>query len=122
MGERLRVPAATRGYPAPPHVRRGAHVGEQDHRRIECAAAAEARPIPFEEVRHSSRTPSLVVFVVVPDLTPALRRDVRTAAWELGFGHERVLAAVLAPTEEFENGPLSASTLVKNLRNEGIAA
>lgn len=64
----------------------------------------------------------LDLFVVVPDLTAALRRDVRAAAWELGFEHERVLSAVLEPREQFENGPLSASTLVKNLRKDGIAA
>lgn len=64
----------------------------------------------------------LDICVVVPALTTDLRRDIRAAAWELGFEHERVLATVLVPEHEFESGPLSASTLVKNIHAEGIAA
>lgn len=102
----------------------------EDHRILDLFAARvrelepDARIWAFGSRARGDAAPDsdLDVFVVVPDLTPTLRRAVRTAAWELGFEHERVLSTVLAPAEEFENGPLSASTLVKNLRDEGIAA
>lgn len=60
--------------------------------------------------------------VVVPQLTPELRRRIQDCAWEIGFAQERVLATVILPEEEFENGPLSASTLVRNILLKGVAA
>lgn len=60
--------------------------------------------------------------VVVPRVTSELRQRIRTAAWEIGFPRERVLATVILPEEEFENGPISASTLVKKIHAEGVAA
>jgi predicted nucleotidyltransferase len=64
----------------------------------------------------------LDVCVVVPELTPALRRGIRAAAWEVGFEHERVLATVVASAEDFDHGRLCATTLVKTIHDEGIAA
>lgn len=60
--------------------------------------------------------------VVVPRLTPELRHQIRAVAWQIGFDYERVLATVILPEDEFENGPLSATSLVKNIRAEGVAA
>jgi UTP:GlnB (protein PII) uridylyltransferase len=60
--------------------------------------------------------------VVVPQLTPELRRDVQSAAWQIGFEHGCVLATLILPQEEFENGPVSATALVRNIRAEGVAA
>jgi predicted nucleotidyltransferase len=60
--------------------------------------------------------------VVVPQVTPELRRRIRAFAWEIGFARERVLTTVILPEEEFENGPISASTLVRNIHAEGVAA
>ena len=60
--------------------------------------------------------------VVLPQVTPDLRRRIRAVAWEIGFQHERLLATVVLPEEEFENGPTSASTLVQNIHAEGVVA
>lgn len=60
--------------------------------------------------------------VVVPLVTPDLRRRIRDVAWRIGFEHECVLATVIVPEEDFENGPVSATSLVRNIRLEGVAA
>jgi predicted nucleotidyltransferase len=60
--------------------------------------------------------------VVVPQATRALRESVHSAAWEIGFEHARILAPVILSEEDFERGPMSASTLVANIRREGVAA
>ncbi|CAN5812248.1 hypothetical protein BH23GEM7_BH23GEM7_14140 [soil metagenome] len=62
------------------------------------------------------------ICVVVPAGVAELRRAVRKLAWEVGFEHERVLATIVLPEEEFEHGAMSASTLVANIRAEGVAA
>ncbi|MGH7468015.1 MAG: nucleotidyltransferase domain-containing protein [Longimicrobiales bacterium] len=64
----------------------------------------------------------LDVCVIVPRRTTELRRAVQNAAWETGFEHARVIATVLLEQDDFEAGPMSASTLVANIRAEGVAA
>ncbi|MGH2361451.1 MAG: nucleotidyltransferase domain-containing protein [bacterium] len=60
--------------------------------------------------------------VVVPHATRELREGIHATAWEIGFEHGRVLAPVILSEEDFERGPMSASTLVANIRREGVAA
>ena len=60
--------------------------------------------------------------VVALDVTRELRHGVHAIAWEIGFDHGRVLAPVLLSEENFERGPMSASTLVANIRRDGVAA
>jgi len=60
--------------------------------------------------------------VVVPALTRPVRDSIYEAAWEVGFEHGRVLAPIILSEENFERGPMSASTLVANIRREGVAA
>lgn len=60
--------------------------------------------------------------VVVPQVTSEVRARIRGAAWQIGFEHQRVLATVILPQEEFDNGPISASTLVRNIHSDGVAA
>jgi predicted nucleotidyltransferase len=43
-------------------------------------------------------------------------------AWEVGFEHELIIMPICFSSEEFEHGPMSASTLVMNIVREGIAA
>jgi uncharacterized protein len=62
------------------------------------------------------------VCVVVPQPTASLRRAIRDIAWEIGFEHERVLTTIILARDDFEHGPMSASTLVANIRREGVAA
>ena len=64
----------------------------------------------------------LDLLVVVPEVTRQLREWVHATAWEIGFEEGRVLAPVMLSGEDFERGPMSASTLVANIRREGVAA
>lgn len=60
--------------------------------------------------------------VVVPDVSRTLRDAVYAIAWAVGFEESRVLAPILLSEDDFERAPMSASTLVANIRREGIAA
>ena len=64
----------------------------------------------------------LDLLVVVPEATRDLRESVHRVAWEIGFEHGRLLAPVILTAENFERGPMSASTLVASIRREGVAA
>jgi predicted nucleotidyltransferase len=60
--------------------------------------------------------------VVVPETSGPVREAIHATAWEIGFEHGRLLAPVIFSQEDFEHGPMSASTLVANIRREGVAA
>jgi hypothetical protein len=53
---------------------------------------------------------------------PVERRAIREGVWELGFDHERVLTPVMMSETNFENGPMSASSLIATVRREGVAS
>jgi predicted nucleotidyltransferase len=60
--------------------------------------------------------------VVVPVVTREVRDAVYDIAWEIGFAQGCVLAPILLSQSDFDDGPLSASTLVRTIRREGVAA
>ena len=60
--------------------------------------------------------------VVVPEVTRELREGIHATAWEIGFEPGRLLAPVILTAEDFERGPMSVSTLVTNIRRDGVAA
>ena len=60
--------------------------------------------------------------VVVPHVTGHVREVIHAAAWEIGFEHGLVLALIILSADDFERGPMSASTLVINIRRDGVAA
>lgn len=60
--------------------------------------------------------------VVVPQVGPDLEDQIRASAWEIAFEHGRVMPTIVFSEEDFDRGPLSVSTLVANIRREGIAA
>jgi predicted nucleotidyltransferase len=60
--------------------------------------------------------------VVLPDPTREIREGIHAIAWEIGFDHGRVVAPVIFSEEDFERGPMSASTLVAHIRRDGVAA
>jgi hypothetical protein len=47
---------------------------------------------------------------------------IRDIAWEVGFENERVITTVVFDFDQFENGPMSESTLVANVLQEGVAS
>ena len=60
--------------------------------------------------------------VVLPEVTRDLRNAIYAIAWEIGFDAGCVLAPIVVSEDDFERAALSASTLVANIRREGIAA
>ena len=92
-------------------------------RRVRLVAPSAAIWAFGSRARGSAHPDSdLDLLVVVPDATRDLRESVHRSAWEIGFEHGRLLAPVILTAEDFERGPMSASTLVANIRREGIAA
>ena len=49
-------------------------------------------------------------------------RYIRNTAWEIGFENDLVVTTVILASEQFERGPMSESTLVKNILQEGVSA
>lgn len=70
----------------------------------------------------ASADSDLDICVVLPEVTAAREKQIRRHAWEVAFDHGRVIPAIVLSEEEFERGPMSASTLVHNILREGIAA
>jgi predicted nucleotidyltransferase len=64
----------------------------------------------------------LDICVVLDHLDGELDKWIRTIAWEVGFENGRVITTVVLDEDQFENGPMSESTLVANIRREGVAA
>jgi predicted nucleotidyltransferase len=62
------------------------------------------------------------VFVVLSEVDQKAERWIRDIAWEVGFENERVITTILIDREQFENGPMSESTIVDNILREGISA
>jgi|SRR2546428_12965069 len=60
--------------------------------------------------------------VILAEVTPDLRNAIYLIAWEIGFDNNRLLAPIILSEEAFDRGPLSASTLVANIRRESVAA
>jgi uncharacterized protein len=65
----------------------------------------------------------LDICVVLPgEITFERRRAIRGIAWEVGFENDRLVTTVVFSEEQFEDGPMSAHPLVKNIVSEGLAA
>jgi predicted nucleotidyltransferase len=64
----------------------------------------------------------LDVCIVLDHIDSELDGWIRAIAWEVGFENERVITTVVLDKNQFENGPMSESTLVANIRREGVAA
>lgn len=47
---------------------------------------------------------------------------VRKVAWEVGFENERVITTVILDAVQFEQGPMSESTLVATILQDGVSA
>ncbi len=62
------------------------------------------------------------VCIVLQQVDREIDRWIRDMAWEVGFENDRVITTVVMDNEEFEHGPMSESTLVGNILQEGVAA
>ena len=62
------------------------------------------------------------MFIVLSEVDQIIDRWIRDLAWEVGFNNDRVITTVLLNNEQFDNGPMSESTIVGNILREGISA
>ena len=62
------------------------------------------------------------MFIVLSKVDPKIDRWIRDIAWEVGFENDRVITTILLDKVQFENGPMSESTIVDNILREGISA
>ena len=62
------------------------------------------------------------VCVVLEQFDAAVDRILSDIAWEVGFDQDRVITIIPFSREQFEQGPPSDSSLVRNILKEGVAA
>jgi uncharacterized protein len=62
----------------------------------------------------------LDVYLVVTELTPALRRWIDEIAWEVGFDNDRVISTLVTTRRGLEQGPFGAQPVVQTIEREGI--
>ncbi|CAN5701636.1 hypothetical protein BH24ACI5_BH24ACI5_23660 [soil metagenome] len=88
------------------------------------AIAPEARISAFGSRARGTAHPEsdFDLCVVLPAVSPEAREAIYAVAWEIGFADGCVLAPILLSRDDFESAPLSASTLVRTIRREGVAA
>lgn len=63
----------------------------------------------------------LDIYLVVAELTPALRRWIDEIAWEVGFDNDRVISTLVTTRRGLEQGPFGAQPVVQTIEREGIA-
>jgi predicted nucleotidyltransferase len=62
------------------------------------------------------------ICIVLNQVNQKTDRWIRDIAWEVGFENERVITTVVFDFDQFENGPMSESTLVANVLQEGVVS
>ncbi len=62
----------------------------------------------------------LDVYLVVTELTPALRRWIDEIAWEVGFNNDLVISTLVTTRRGLEQGPFGAQPVVQTIEREGI--
>jgi len=103
---------------------------EHDHRIFAIFAARVRQHFPAARIRaFGSRArgdatweSDLDICVVLEQLTSDGRDVIGHIAWEVGFEHELLIMPICFTNEEFERGPMSESTLVMNILQEGVTA
>jgi predicted nucleotidyltransferase len=62
------------------------------------------------------------ILIVLSRVDQKIDRWIRDIAWEVGFNNDRVITTILLDKVQFEQGPMSESTIVENILREGISA
>jgi uncharacterized protein len=118
------------GAPSPPTFRAQTMLLEMDRAVVERFAARVRDIAPdasiwvFGSRARGEAAPDsdLDMCVELANASSELRESIRSIAWEVGFEHDRVITTVVFSRSNFDFGPISASTLVANIRREGVAA
>lgn len=64
----------------------------------------------------------LDICIVLHHVDQKIDHWIREIAWEISFENKLVITTVVLDADQFENGPISESTLVANILQEGVAA
>lgn len=70
----------------------------------------------------ATRESDLDVCVVLKSIDFKKRREISHIAWDIGFENDLIISTIVFSEEMFKSGPFSASTLVKSIVEEGVAA
>lgn len=62
------------------------------------------------------------ICVVLDEIDHQRDRWIRDLAWEIGFENDRVITTIVMDSYQFERGPMSESSLVAAIVEEGVAA
>lgn len=62
------------------------------------------------------------ICIVLDHMDDTIDQWIRDVAWEVGFENERVITTVVLDKYQFEKGPMSESTLIASILQEGVAA
>ena len=60
--------------------------------------------------------------IVLTQKADSAESAIRDICWEIGFQNNRVITTVILDQSQFEDGPMSESTLVENILREGVLA
>ncbi len=64
----------------------------------------------------------LDLFIVLERVNKETDSIIREIAWEIGFEYELVITTIVVKRDDFEHGPISASTLAANILRDGVPA
>ncbi len=62
----------------------------------------------------------LDIFIEVPKLTPALRRAISEAAWEISLERDTVVSTLVASKDDTQHGMFSVSPVYHAIQREGF--
>ncbi len=62
------------------------------------------------------------ICVVLNHADAVVKDFISDIAWETGFENDRIITTVVMDNYQFKKGPMSASSLVKNIIKEGVHA
>jgi len=68
----------------------------------------------------ATRDSDLDIYLVVTELTPALRRWIDEIAWEIGFQRDRVISTLVTTRRGLEQGPFGAQPVILTIEREGV--
>jgi hypothetical protein len=77
---------------------------------------------PVESHHGTQILMSVSFFIVLDRVDKETDRLIRDIAWEVGFENERVITTIVMVSDQFERGPMSESTWVASILQEGVAA